>query len=162
MNDMAPDFDSQEQLEVAPGFTVTDEESANWVVRKITEARAYQEKVREWAKKEQDRAAADAEWFLGRFGAQLAEFTEKHLSGKKKSLSLPAGVVGFRKAPAQVQVVDEPALLEWAKAEAPEIVVVVPATERVSKSEINLWVKSTGEVPPGAIVVPEEERFYVK
>jgi hypothetical protein len=159
----APDFDAGAELEVPADFAVRDQDTANWVVRKIAEARTYQQRIREWAAREEARAAREAEWFLGRYGGELASWVEKQTAGgKRRSVALPAGVAGFRKQPQRVLVEDEAAVIAWAKTAHPELVVTVPATERIAKADLALVVKTTGEVPEGVRFSEERDEFYVK
>jgi phage host-nuclease inhibitor protein Gam len=144
-------------------FHVSDDASANWVVKKIVEARTYAERCQEWCRREQVRARREEEFFLFRFGAQLASFARKKLAeqgGRRKSVFLPAGQIGFRSEPAKLMVDDEALVLEWAKREMPTIVQMI---ERVPKSDLNDLLKSTGEMPDaGAHIEPAAERFFIK
>ena len=86
---------------VDEGFCVRDESSANWVIRKIAECRSYAERVTVWAAAEIRRAEKEEEFFLFRFGGQLERWASEEirkLKGRRKSLNLPAGAVGFRRA----------------------------------------------------------------
>ena len=156
----APDFDSTEQLEVPPLFAVRDEESANWVIKKVTEAEAYAKHVREYADREIARALRDKEWFLQRFGPELESWTATQIAGgRRKSVALPAGVAGFRMQPAKLVVRDEAAAMTWARKNAPAAVVT---TERLSKSALNEHLAKVGEVPDGAVVEPAHDSFFIR
>lgn len=166
-----PDFDSgaAEDIGDIPGlpenFSVHDEASANWVLRKVVEARAYREHVRAWAEREIKSADREDEWFMQRFGPELSAWASKRISeqgGKKRSVALPAGIAGFRKEPSRLVLKDEAAAMAWAKRLHPELVVLVPETERLSKADLNALVKSTGEVPDGGVITEERDAFYVK
>lgn len=162
------DFDADQALEVPEGFEVRDEDSANWVVRKICEARAYMEKVREFADRELARASKDEEFFLSRFGPGLEKYASASLKGKKRSVALPAGTLGFRKQPARLVVENDEQALKWAKAYLPAAVVVVPATEKLSKSALNEAVSAAmkqpdgAQIPDGARWQDERDSFFVK
>jgi len=73
-------------------------------------------------------------------------------TGKAKSRKLLAGTVGTRRKPARVTVVDETAVLVWAKAHAPDI---VETKERVPA-------KAVQEHPDAAGVelVPAQDTFF--
>ena len=149
--------------EVPEAFAVHDDGSANWVIKKINECRAYVEKCAAWAEQERRRAQREEEFFWVRYGAQLRDFVQARIveqGGRRKSVSLPAGVAGFRKEGAKVVVDDEAAVIAWAKVHQPSLVTVV---EKLSKSSLNEHVETTGELPDaGAHVEPEHERFFVK
>src|SRR5688500_6897486 len=58
---------------VKEGFHIHDAASANWVVRKVVEARQYAERVQAWADRELRRAKREEEFFRYRFGEQLEQ-----------------------------------------------------------------------------------------
>jgi hypothetical protein len=143
-------------------FAITDESTANWLVRKIISARRYAERVKQWAEQEQRRAAREEQTLMFLFGRQLegwakAEIEKLH---NKKSLPLPAGTVGFRTIAPKLVVDDEHAVLRWAKENCPQAVVVV---ERLAKSVLDEAVEKTGCIPDdGAHIDQGGERFFIK
>lgn len=172
-------------------FRVTDLETAAWVVDKITAARAKAARIQEQAEAMLRDCAREEEFFLNRYGADLAEVAATEIErtgGKKKSLKLLTGTVGFRSAPRRLDVVDEDAARQWAQRECPDAVKVsaaatgelgaalhaaaralmadsdleIAVTESLLKTPLNDHLKDTGEVPPGCDVAGGEERFYVK
>jgi hypothetical protein len=155
--------DAEAEASVPPTFAVTDQQTANWLVRRIVECRAYAERCAAWAEAERRRAERDEQFLLFRFGGQLAEYVRRQIAeggGRRKSATLPAGTTGFRTMPAKLLVDDEQVVLAWAKQHAPDLVVV---TERLSRSGLVDHMKSTGELPPrGVRVEPAREAFYVK
>jgi hypothetical protein len=144
-------------------FRVCDDNSANWVIRKILEERAYALRCEAWFEHEKRRAEKNEEFFWFRYGAQLRDYIARKIAekgGKRKSLPLPAGTAGFRSEPDKIVVDDDDLLLSWAKAKQPGLIRV---TERVSKTALNEHVKATGELPDrGVHVEPAREKFYVK
>lgn len=144
------------------GFSVRDEASANWVIRKIVEARAYAERVQTWAALESRRAEREERFFMQRFGPQLEVWARERIAtlrGRRKMIRLPAGAVGFRTAPPHLSVLDESALLRWCKANLPLAIVV---KEQVVKTTVKHHILTSGECPEGAEVVPGGQRFYIK
>lgn len=144
------------------GFTVHDEESANWVIRRIAGARKYAERVEAWAALELRRAEREERFFLERYGPQLEAWARQRLAanrGRSKTIRLPAGVVGFRAAPPHLSVTDASSLLRWCKSKLPLAVVV---REQVLKGAVKEHIQNTGECPDGAEVVAGSERFFVK
>src|SRR4051812_34057237 len=73
MNQIETQDDAEAELAVTvpERFAVTDEASANWLVRKVLEARRYAERVEAWAAAEMRRARRDEAFLLGRFGSDL-------------------------------------------------------------------------------------------
>jgi phage host-nuclease inhibitor protein Gam len=167
-----PDFDEeaeQEQppVEVPEKFAVTDLQTAEWVVRKIVEARAHAKRVAEYAKREIAEAERTEKFMLARFTGELGALVRKELGaklleGKKKSLRCPSGLVGFKKQPFLISVRDEAACIAWAKSvNHPELVVT---KEHFSKEKFNELYETEGIVPDeGAVSIRDEQDvLYVK
>jgi hypothetical protein len=152
-----------EQIDVPDRFSIHDDATANWVVRKILEARAYAKHCDEWCAREQARARRDEEFLMLRYGPQLHEHARQRIGeqgGRRKSVNLPAGTIGFRHEGAKLLVDDEAKVIEWAKRNRPELVCVV---ERLSKSGLNQHLEATGEAPDvGVHIEPAREKFYIK
>lgn len=149
------------RIAVPERFAVVDAQSANWVVRKVMESRAYVENVRDWSARETRRAENEERFFMMRFGAQLHAWVREQLANehKRKSICLPAGTIGFRHEPSKLEVSDEAALLAWCQVHLPEAI----ATElRVRKSIVADNLSATGELPPGVQIIEAREKFYLK
>lgn len=155
--------ENEEQIaDVPEGFAVRDANSANWVIRKIVEARKYGEKVQAWAAAELRRAQREEEFFLRRFGVELEDWVRKRTqiqNDGRKSVSLPAGVVGFRIEQTKLEITDEAALINWCKANLPEAVKTV---ENVLKSAVMGHFKATGECPTGAEIGGGIDHLYIR
>ena len=143
-------------------FHVHDEASANWVVRHITEARARAARAKAFAAREVARAEKEEAFFLGRFGLDLEQWARGALTGKRKSVSLPAGDLAFRTAPERLAVDNDVELLAWAQEHLPAAVVVVPEVLKVSKAELAKEFKAHGVVPSGCHVEEAAEKFSVR
>lgn len=136
--------------EVDARFSVRDEKSAAWVVRKIIEERTHRQRVADWYEAETRRSERREQFLLYRFGSELSNWTRRQLeqhNGKRRSIHLPSGVVGFRTEPNRIVVTDERKLLDWCQKHLRSAVKVV---ESVLKSEISAHLKQTGECPDGA------------
>lgn len=143
-------------------FHIRDEGSANWAVRKILECRAYRERVARWAQAETLRAERQETFFMHRFGGELEAWAREQIGkqhGRARSIALPAGVLGVRREPTKLLVVDERALVGWCRTHLPAAIKV---TESLLKSEIQAHIKSTGECPSGAEMGGGAERFYIR
>lgn len=79
--------------------------------------------------------------------------------GKAKSRKLLAGTVGTRKQQGRVRIVDDAALLEWAKANDTDLV-VRKVEERVPAKAVQD--SHPDSLPPGTEYVPPSESFYAK
>lgn len=144
------------------GFAVRDASSANWVIRRIVEARAYGRRVRLWADVELKRAQREEQFLLHRFGAELEAFARRQIDRQhdgRKSVSLPSGTMGFRTEPLKLSICDEQTLLRWCRTHLPS---AIRTTESAAKSPLMQHVKTTGECPQGARITGGNERFYVR
>ncbi len=151
-------------IEAAPApFEINSPERANWLVRKIVECRAYGARARDFAEREQRRAAREEKRLLWLFGRQLEAWAAGEIAksgGRRKSVSLPAGTLSYRRIGPRLVVDDEVAVLKWAREHCPEAIVT---TERVSRTALAELMRATGIVPDvGAHVEPETERFHIK
>lgn len=141
-------------------FAIEDAASANWLVRKITEARAYARHVKEWAQAEVLRAEREEQFFLHRYGHQLEAWARQQIAqSRRKCVKLPGGTVGFRSEPPKLDVRDEQRLIVWCQRSLPDALRV---ETHVLKSLIKDHVRATGECPDGAEIVGGGQRFYVK
>lgn len=143
-------------------FHVRCERSANWVVRRIVEGRSYRRRVQEWAERETRRAQRRERFLLLRFGGELEDWARQQIAAsheKRRSVNLPAGVVGFRAERPRLMVADEATLLRWCRTHMPAAVRTV---ERVLIRPISDHVAETGELPDGTEINAPTERFYVK
>lgn len=144
---------------------------ANRVVTVIGEERRAMESIKAQADSEiariELRAKQQTELHEGRleraqnyFNDQLQGFVLTETKDKKtRSVKLLNGTIGFRHNPDKLEVEDELAALEWAKAQLPEAVCV---KESLDKSIAKEHIKSTGEVPDGCTLIPGSDAFYVK
>jgi hypothetical protein len=146
------------RLDTQEAFEVRDNDSANWLIRRITESRAYAERCAVWAGAEHDE-----QFLMMRYGGQLTAYARQRIGeagGRRRSVTFPAGVAGFRAVAARFVVDDEAAALTWAKRHTPHLVTVV---ERLSKSGLIEHIKQTGEIPDrGVRLEPARESFYLK
>lgn len=81
--------------------------------------------------------------------------------GKKKSRTLPSGVVGWRSKAQRLEVVDQDAYLAWAREQPIESGLVRIKLEPAMKPLQALFA-TTGEIPPGCEVREAEESLYVE
>jgi len=144
---------------------------ANGIVRRIAEARREIELIGEQEAEEIARIRARADelrqayqakltWLDERYGESLKAFAAANLEGKKvRSIKLLSGVVGFRKNPSSLAIVDKDAALEWAKANLPDAIKVV---ESVGVSPLKLHVEATGESLEFAEYTPAFDKFYIE
>lgn len=168
MNECCETTDNRDVWDERPAvpdrFRVHDEASANWLIRRILEARAYGKHVKDWAERELRRADKEEAFFYDHYWRELETWMQGHLQATKsrrRSVSLPAGVVGHRKQQAKLVIRDESLILPWAEANCPDAIETITTT-RLKRSVLTQHVTRTGEVPPeGVIVQPEHDRLYI-
>lgn len=147
---------------IPTSFEINDEASANWLVRRIAEARAHSERVSAFAAREIRRAEQTERWLFLRYGRQLQEWVTKELArrrGRSRSLDLPDGRVGYRAEPERLVVNDEQSVLDWARASCPTAIIT---SYRISRTALRQHLVETAELPDGVTVEPARDRFYLK
>ena len=150
-----------EQGQLSEAFTVRDPGSADWVVGKLAALADEADRVREQFSARMAQIKTDKTALLWRFGQPLEVWTANAIaSGKRKSVILPHGTVGFRTVPEGLDVVDEPAALEAAKRLVPEA--VMQLEEYVVTKPLLAYLKRTGECVPGTKRRPASERWFWK
>jgi hypothetical protein len=160
---MLVDASGSSTSEPIAAFVVDDEKRANWVVRKVIEARAYGHRVKRWAEHEQHRAVVEEERLVFLFGKQLEAWAATEIAkfnGRRKCLHLPSGQIGFRCKLKKLVVVDEQAVIAWARHECPQ---AIQRIEKLIKSAINQYFLDTGELPSEGVALEAERNvFYIK
>lgn len=139
-------------------FVPTDAAGCDWVLGKMADARSRAARIRENAEamaRAEERAAETLQW---KYGTALEAFARQELaSGKKKSIRLYHGVLGYRTKPAGVCVTDPAAALGWAQENLPGAV-----TLALDKKALSAALLETGEAVPFANYQASEEVFYIK
>jgi hypothetical protein len=183
----ANELEAEAPMIVPEQFVIDDAQKASWVVRKVVEARAYAQRVEAWCERELRRAGREEAWLLRRFEPELVAWTRAELqrqSGRRRSLDLPGGTVGFRLQPPKVEIIDEQTLIGWCRSHMPiALKVTVEANDQqgiellqwqrqhasssrlrqqVLRDPLNHHVSETGEIPEGAAVRPAADQFYMR
>jgi hypothetical protein len=142
-------------------FSIGDEKTANWLVKKIIAARQYASNVKRWADLELKRAEREEECLMFLFGRQIERWAREEiekLGGKRKSISLPSGTIGFRTVKSHLVVKDEIRLMQWARTNCPA---AIQTTEKLAKTPVNEHFTITGEIPDGTHLEPDREAFRI-
>jgi phage host-nuclease inhibitor protein Gam len=150
-------------------FEVVDYSGANWAVTTAMDATAMmgvkQAIAEAWHKRIDDwlvKQCAEYESTKRAMEELLKPFIERELAGKKtRSIALPGGKAGFRKAPDALEIKDEAAALSWARDHVPDAV-KVKVTESVLKEPLEKHIEATGEIPDGVELIAGKETFYIK
>lgn len=93
----------------------------------------------------------------------VAPIVSKMLASQKsKSIKTPWGTAGYRTVPDGLNITDEARLIVQADVQ-PELKHLIVCPPRyISKSELNQYVKKTGDLPDGVETVAAHEKFFVK
>lgn len=143
---------------VPEAFCPADAPGVDWVLRKVAAARAEAALIRENAERMARACERDADTLEWKYGAAIQTWARAEIGdGKKKSIRLFHGVVGFRTRPACVSIADPAAALAHAKAFLPEAV-----TETLDKKALTARLLETGEALPWASFQPAEDVFYMR
>lgn len=144
------------------GFHITDDQQAEWAIRKIAAAKAEYE---EWVAFYMDKLEAlhkskqnTIEYMEGR----LLEYfnTQKHKVTKTgiKKYSLPSGDLILKPAGVDYQR-NEEAMLEWCEKHLPE---AIKTTRKAGWAEVKAHIRATGEIPDGVTPVETLPTFSIK
>lgn len=175
MNDAVevPDYIDDERPEVKAAWRPETLADVEWMLQRIGELEtviAENEAVCE-ARVKQLRARTDQlnavhQRGVSFFSTMLRWFCETNKAallknGKAKSRKFQSGTVAWRTKPATPVIQDKEKLLAWAQSQPIELgflrIKEEPAWERVRGH-----VLTSGELPPGVDLLPEEERFDIK
>ena len=149
--------EAAEEAETPEVFTPDTESKADWLLGKIADARARAARVRENAEKIARAHDAEADGLEFRFGPALQAFAQKELTGKRKSLRLLNGVIGYRTHPAGVTITDPTDAGKWAREFCPAAIVT-----SLDRKVLAAALLETGESVGFARFTPAEEVFYIK
>ena len=163
MNSMTDNFDLYMEMTAEveqEGFTVKNQQTAEWVVKRIAQHRRRQAEVDElyqaelyrlkaWKQKQDEKEQASIDYFENILKPWAQE--------QGKSVSLPSGRVRFRKMQDKF-IYDDQAVMAWAKEHLPEAIRV---KEELEKKAIKDHVKATGELPDGLTIEQQEPKFEV-
>lgn len=168
------DFLDSEQESTIEEFVVDNLDKAEWAVRKIASYEDAKKEAEDLAKKRIDQIRAWLESEKATNDKQIEylselvrPFAETRLKdAKKRSIKLPCGTIGFRKAAPKVER-DEDKLLPWVKVNAPdkyETMELIKWGElkKVLKFKGDKAITEDGEVVPGIMVAEQPDSFYVK
>ena len=162
--------------DVSTWHGITDDETAQRLLRSLASKHAERERIRRNAQAEVERIQTKAlederpitakiEWLENELTGYLRRLRES--DPKLKTYKLPGGNLVHRVGSKRVSVVDEPAFVEWALVNAPgalaykpQVSVLNPAHGFV-RTEDGTIVAAGGEVVPGVVEVRGEDRYGV-
>lgn len=152
-------------------FTVTDDQKADWCVRKIAEADEELERLKDWYKRQADYAQERRDSKVAYFTGLLQEYFNMVPAHETKTMSkytLPSGELVMTKAKADYVKADEEKLLSWCVTNDPELVKVTTAPKwadikkRLATVDGRIVDKETGLFVDGVEIEEKPEEFKVK
>jgi phage host-nuclease inhibitor protein Gam len=159
------------ESEEMENWKVLDRGGADWACRKVAKCDAKARKVMDEAQAHRDAIDAleteelrsiqrDRSYFEARLGEYHRMVLAEDPEGPK-TIHLQGGDLVARKLPDGVQIIDEAAVLEWAKGDGMAYVTVIPVSYRLDKMALKEAVLKGGEIIPGVTPVEGEVRYNV-
>lgn len=168
-------LDKQESID-NEGFTINDENKANWALRKIKQmkdtieknnalAQAEIDKIEDWRERENEKSQTSIDYFQSLLAQYALEQRER--DPKFKSLNLPNGRIGFRKRQPKwiydndkvIETLEKANLSDFIRVtKAPSKADIKKAFEVAGDKVVN---PDTGEVLEGITVEQQDDNFSV-
>lgn len=154
-------------------FTVHDDKSAQWVLRKLATIQSRKTQVKEVADAEIQRVReweqAELEKLVPRentFRVMLEPWVLRQRDEGRKTISLPAGVIKTIATKGRPRVEDREAFVKWAEKAHPDLVrvKVEPDTTKLAQVAVGAGeavVTNDGEVVPGVEWIPERVNMVI-
>lgn len=166
--DPADVYEDAEDPRVGPGWWVRTRSDVEFALRRLGELEREKAGHVEAAATEiqrienkRDALTARTDRGVAYFSARLRLYLETNraelIRGDRKSAQFLYGSLGYRKPKLKLEVKDEAAFLAWCKS-----IGAVKVEETPKLDEAKKHIKTTGEVPEGAVVVEGQDEFYAK
>lgn len=164
---------AEESEEQRGNWEITDDQKAEWAMKKIQEAKVdrdrwvafYKEQMNK-AKEQYDENVANLKFMLQRYfaGRSIEGFTRT--TRTQESYSLPSGKLVMKKQQAEHEL-DYNVLIPWLEKNAPQFVVVEKSVAwgELKKNVVDngeVCVTEDGEIVPGIRVIPRDDKFTVE
>jgi len=169
-------LDKQEEVE-QEGFTIQDDQQANWALRKVRQFQQQQkennalaeseiEKIQEWNDQENTKAQHSIDYFQGLLARYAMD--KRKDDPKFKTLKLPNGKIRFAKQQPKFNYNDDEIIDALKQSNRTDL---INTKETPNKAEIkkrfevngnSLVDPETGEIIPGVSVEHRDEKFSVE
>lgn len=141
-------------------FTIHDEGSANWYLRKLAEIEGEQARIKAQTSARVAELQSDAERLKFLFGEPLAAWARGEAKRRhRKSVTLMQGTVSFRSVPKRWKPVDAEEAFVHARTAFPDF---IQSTPKLDMTAYLAYADATGEALPGLEAVPERESMSIK
>ena len=160
-----------EEQELREDFRLTDDQQADWALRKIAEADAELARMTEWYQRQIELAQQKHDERVAYFTGLLQDYFGQVPVKETKTMSkyeLPSGRLVMNKAKDDYKAVDTEALLSWCISNEPELVKITtaPRWADIKKRLVTLDGKAvdkeTGMVVDGVEIEEKPAEFKVK
>lgn len=153
---------SMDMIQSEEGFRIENDQTAEWALGKIAEAKATLEKWETFYNDKLEAIRKDCQNTIDYMTYQLRAYFDTQERRVTKTgiekYSLPSGELVFKPGGIDYKRDDEE-LLAWCEAHLPEAVKV---TRKVGWAEVKEHIKKTGEIPDGVAPYDTEPTFQVK
>ena len=160
-----------EEMEQEERFQVTDDQKADWCLRKIAEADAELERLTNWYERQIKAAQENRDSRVQYFTGLLQEYfstVPAHETKTMSKYSLPSGDLVMTKAKADYTKADEEKLLNWCLENDPDLVKVTTAPKwadikkRLTVVDGKAVDKETGMFVDGVEIEEKQGKFEAK
>lgn len=161
------EFDNPAISSINEGFQVTDDQKADWALRKLAVIRRKQSenksiydaeiiRLTEWLSAVNTALDKDASYFE----AILTPYALAERSNGRKTLVLPHGTIKTTSGQPRVEIQSEEAFITWAKENNPELLRIKTEIDKTALkaliTEENVVISTQGEIVPEVQVYPAE------
>lgn len=163
--------EAPEIMETAEEFQITDDQTADWAVRKIKDADAELERMKNWFEAQIIAAIDRHDQTVSYFSGKLAQYMDTVPARETKTTrkySLASGELVLTKEKEDFTVADDEALLGWCQLNAPELVKVkmeaawADVKKRLQMTEAGVVDTETGMIVEGVEQTVKPMTFKVK
>ena len=149
------------------GFQVTDDQKADWAIRKLASVRRKQAenkkiydaeiiRITEWLSSVNHALEKDASYFE----AILTPYALLQRSDGRKTISLPHGTIKTTAGQPKIEIESEDRFIEWALVNDPDLLKIKTDIDKTAIKALitdeNVVISTQGEIVPEVTVIPAE------
>ena len=149
------------------GFQVTDDQKADWAIRKLASVRRKQAenkkiydaeiiRITEWLSSVNHALEKDASYFE----AVLTPYALLQRSDGRKTISLPHGTIKTTAGQPKIEIESEDRFIEWALVNDPDLLKIKTDIDKTAIKALitddNVVISTQGEIVPEVKVIPAE------
>ena len=158
-----PDTKAPKDTEATERFTITDEKSATWYLRKLAAIEAEAEAIRAATAQRLAELASDRARLEHLFGSQLEAWARQEAECRRRrtvTLPLAGACIALRRVPSRLEMIDREAAADVALTLG---MLKPPAADLLAYAEhARVHFEATGELLPGVGRSEERERVSIR